>query len=59
MGLCVADELGVTIEFMSREKFKMNPVIGMRGLGTHNQSVVSWKLLTASLTKNNPLIAML
>ncbi len=58
MGLCVADALGVPVEFMSREKLKMNPVIDMRGLGTHNQPVGTWSddtsmtlCLADSLTK--------
>lgn len=42
MGLCVADALGVPVEFMSRETLRKNPVIGMRGFGTHNQSVGTW-----------------
>jgi len=42
MGLCVADALGVPVEFMSREKLKMNPVIDMIGLGTHGQPVGTW-----------------
>ena len=58
MGLCVADALGVPVEFMSREKLKMNPVIGMRGFGTHSQPVGTWSddtsmtlCLVDSLTK--------
>ncbi len=58
MGLCVADALGVPVEFMSREKLEMNPVIDMRGLGTHNQPVGTWSddtsmtlCLVDSLTK--------
>jgi len=39
MGLCVADALGVPVEFKSREKLKINPVTGMREFGTHNQPV--------------------
>ena len=42
MGLCVADALGVPVEFMSRETLRKNPVIGMRGFGTHNQPVGTW-----------------
>ena len=37
MGLCVADALGVPVEFNSREKLKANPVTDMRAYGTHNQ----------------------
>jgi ADP-ribosylglycohydrolase len=42
MGLCVADALGVPVEFNSREKLKADPVKGMRGYGTHNQPVGTW-----------------
>ena len=42
MGLCVADALGVPVEFMSREKLKMNPVVDMRGFGTHGQPAGTW-----------------
>ncbi|MBS3937112.1 MAG: ADP-ribosylglycohydrolase family protein [Peptococcaceae bacterium] len=41
-GLCVADALGVPLEFMSRETLRKNPVIGMRGFGTHNQPAGTW-----------------
>ncbi len=42
MGLCVADALGVPVEFISRETLRKNPVIGMRGFGTHNQPAGTW-----------------
>lgn len=42
MGLCVADALGVAVEFMSRETLKKDPVLGMRGFGTHHQPVGTW-----------------
>ncbi len=37
MGLCVADALGVPVEFMDRGTLKKDPVVGMRGYGTYNQ----------------------
>ena len=37
MGSCVADALGVPVEFNSRETLRKNPVIDMRAYGTHNQ----------------------
>lgn len=42
VGLCVADALGVPVEFMSREQLKREPVTGMRGFGTHSQPVGTW-----------------
>lgn len=42
MGACVADALGVPVEFESRETLKENPVTGMRGYGTHNQKAGTW-----------------
>lgn len=42
MGLCVADALGVPVEFNSREKLKANPVTDMRAYGTHNQPSGTW-----------------
>ncbi len=42
MGLCVADALGVPVEFLSREKLRMNPVFDMRGFGTHGQPAGTW-----------------
>lgn len=42
LGLCVADALGVPVEFMSREEIGKNPVIGMREFGTHNQPMGTW-----------------
>ena len=42
MGLCVADALGVPVEFNSRERLKANPVMDMRGFGTHNQPIGTW-----------------
>ena len=42
MGLCVADALGVPVEFNSREKLKANSVTDMRAYGTHNQPSETW-----------------
>ncbi|WP_261177914.1 ADP-ribosylglycohydrolase family protein [Anaerobacillus sp. CMMVII] len=42
MGLCVADALGVPVEFNRRETLKENPVVGMRAYGTHNQPAGTW-----------------
>ena len=37
LGLAVGDALGVPVEFMSHEAVQRDPVMGMRGYGTHNQ----------------------
>ncbi|NLM46357.1 MAG: ADP-ribosylglycohydrolase [Firmicutes bacterium] len=42
VGLCVADALGVPVEFCSREALKENPVVGMRAFGTYNQPAGTW-----------------
>lgn len=42
MGLCVADALGVPVEFIDRETLRNNPVDGMRSYGTHNQPAGTW-----------------
>jgi ADP-ribosylglycohydrolase len=42
MGLCVADALGVPVEFNTRERLTENPVVSMRGFGTHNQPIGTW-----------------
>ncbi len=42
MGLCVADALGVPVEFESREILQKNPVTNMRGFGTYNQPIGTW-----------------
>ena len=41
-GFTVGDALGVPVEFMMRKQLKMNPVIGMREFGTHNQPKGTW-----------------
>lgn len=42
MGLCVADALGVPVEFNSRESLQLNPVTNMRGYGTYNMPPGTW-----------------
>lgn len=42
MGLCVADALGVPVEFVDRETLRKNPVVGMRSYGTYNQPAGTW-----------------
>ena len=42
MGLCVADALGVPVEFMERSSLEMTPVVDMREYGTYNQPRGTW-----------------
>ena len=42
MGLCVADALGVPVEFMERETLRRKPVVDMRAHGTYNQPAGTW-----------------
>lgn len=42
MGLCVADALGVPVEFSSREARLQDPVTTMQGYGTYNQPPATW-----------------
>ncbi|AFY39019.1 ADP-ribosylation/Crystallin J1 [[Leptolyngbya] sp. PCC 7376] len=42
MGVCVADALGVPVEFSTREERHSDPVISMRGFGTYNQPPGTW-----------------
>lgn len=42
MGSCVADALGVPVEFNRREQLRRNPVIDMRSYGTYNQPAGTW-----------------
>ena len=42
MGSCVADALGVPVEFVNRETLSENPVIDMRSYGTYNQAAGTW-----------------
>ena len=40
--LATADALGVPVEFSSRSRLKLNPVVGMREGGTWNQPAGTW-----------------
>jgi ADP-ribosylglycohydrolase len=42
LGSAIGDALGVPVEFSSRQKLRREPVIGMRGYGTHNQPAGTW-----------------
>jgi len=42
MGSCVADALGVPVEFVNREALSKDPVINMRAYGTYNQKAGTW-----------------
>ena len=42
MGLCVADALGVPVEFINRDTLKANPVDDMREYGIHKQPAGTW-----------------
>lgn len=42
LGLAVGDALGVPVEFIGREARRRDPVVGMRGYGTHNQPPGTW-----------------
>jgi len=41
-GVAVGDALGVPVEFNSRTRLMLNPVMDMRGNGTHNQPAGTW-----------------
>ena len=41
-GLCIADALGVPVEFQSRDELAREPVTDVRGYGTHNQPAGTW-----------------
>lgn len=41
-GVAVGDALGVPVEFHSREAVRRDPVLDMRGYGTHNQPKGTW-----------------
>jgi ADP-ribosylglycohydrolase len=41
-GACVADALGVPVEFIDREMLSKAPVTYMRSYGTHNQKAGTW-----------------
>jgi ADP-ribosyl-[dinitrogen reductase] hydrolase len=42
LGLAVGDALGVPVEFSSREARRRDPVLGLRGFGTHQQPAGTW-----------------
>ena len=42
LGLAVGDALGVPVEFQSREARRLDPVVDMRGYGTHHQPAGTW-----------------
>ena len=50
MGLCVADALGVPVEFNSRERLKVDPVTDMRAYGSHNQPSGTWSDDTSTVS---------
>ncbi|SMB98668.1 ADP-ribosylation/Crystallin J1 [Hymenobacter roseosalivarius DSM 11622] len=42
LGVAVGDALGVPVEFESRARRRIDPVVTMRGYGTHNQPSGTW-----------------
>ncbi|KUG08797.1 ADP-ribosylglycohydrolase family protein [Solirubrum puertoriconensis] len=42
LGLAVGDALGVPVEFESRAHRRVDPVVTMRGFGTHHQPAGTW-----------------
>lgn len=42
IGLAIGDAMGVPVEFRSRQEIAKNPVVTMRGYGTHNQPKGTW-----------------
>jgi ADP-ribosyl-[dinitrogen reductase] hydrolase len=42
LGLAVGDALGVPVEFIGRETRRRDPVVAMRGYGTHGQPPGTW-----------------
>jgi ADP-ribosylglycohydrolase len=42
LGLAVGDALGVPVEFIGREARRHDPVVAMRGYGTHHQPPGTW-----------------
>jgi len=42
MGVCVADALGLPVEFLDRDVLESHPVQGMRGYGTFHQPAGTW-----------------
>ncbi len=41
-GVCIADAVGVPVEFKSREILERYPVVDMMGNGTYNQPIGTW-----------------
>lgn len=41
-GAVIGDALGVPVEFQTRSTLERNPVVGMRGYGTHHQAPGTW-----------------
>src|SRR5689334_15008431 len=41
-GSLTGDALGVPVEFQSRGTIRQDPVLGMRGFGTHHQPPGTW-----------------
>lgn len=42
LGVAVGDALGVPVEFLSRKNLVADPVVSMRGYGTHEQPQGTW-----------------
>ncbi|AYA37829.1 hypothetical protein D3Y59_12715 [Hymenobacter oligotrophus] len=42
LGVAVGDALGVPVEFQNREMRRADPVVSMRGYGTHHQPMGTW-----------------
>lgn len=42
LGLAVGDALGVPVEFIGRDARRRDPVVDMRGYGTHHQPAGTW-----------------
>ena len=41
-GSLVGDALGVPVEFQNRDTRRLDPVVGMRAFGIHNQPAGTW-----------------
>ena len=42
LGVSVGDAIGVPVEFKSRASLALDPVVGVRSLGTHGQPAGTW-----------------
>jgi ADP-ribosyl-[dinitrogen reductase] hydrolase len=42
LGIATGDALGVPVEFVSRDQLSKDPVVSMRGYGTHHQPPGTW-----------------